>query len=86
IEQLKSEGVWIYAADMGGRAYYETDFSGPAAIVFGNEGEGISRLVRQRCDFTVSIPMYGKVGSLNVATAAAVILAEASRQHHTDSR
>ncbi|MGI6167721.1 MAG: 23S rRNA (guanosine(2251)-2'-O)-methyltransferase RlmB [Eubacteriales bacterium] len=86
IEQLKSEGVWVYAADMGGRAYYETDFSGPAAIVFGNEGEGISRLVLQRCDFTVSIPMYGKVGSLNVSTAAAVILAEVSRQHHTGSR
>ncbi|HHT54038.1 MAG TPA: 23S rRNA (guanosine(2251)-2'-O)-methyltransferase RlmB [Clostridiales bacterium] len=82
IEYLKSQGFWIYAADMGGRAYYETDFSGPAAIVFGNEGEGISRLVLERCDFIVSIPMYGRVGSLNVSTAAAVILAEASRQHH----
>lgn len=82
IEQLKAEGVWVYAADMEGQNYYDTDFSGPCAIVMGSEGEGISRLVLEKCDFKVTIPMYGKVNSFNVATAAAVLLAEASRCHH----
>ena len=54
--------------------YYDTDFDLPAAIVLGSEGEGVSKLVKEKCDFTVSIPMYGKVNSLNVSTAAAVIL------------
>lgn len=81
IEALKEKGIWTYAAEMGGKAYYDTDFTGPCALVFGSEGEGISRLVLEKCDFTVSIPMYGKVGSFNVSTAAAVLLAEASRQH-----
>lgn len=82
IEQLQSKGVWVYAADMEGQNYYDTDFSGPCAIVMGSEGEGISRLVLEKCDFKVTIPMYGKVNSFNVATAAAVLLAEASRCHH----
>ena len=82
IEQLKSAGVWVYAADMQGQNYYDTDFGGACAIVMGSEGEGISRLVLEKCDFKVTIPMYGNVNSFNVATAAAVLLAEASRQHH----
>ena len=82
IEQLQAAGVWIYAADMQGQNYYDTDFSGPCAIGMGSEGEGISRLVLEKCDFKVTIPMYGKVNSFNVATAAAVLLAEASRCHH----
>lgn len=86
IEELKAKGVWIFAAEAGGESYYSCDFSGPCAIVLGSEGEGISRLVRERSDFTVSIPMYGKVNSFNVATAAAVILAEASRQHRGEGR
>jgi 23S rRNA (guanosine2251-2'-O)-methyltransferase len=81
IEALKEKGIWIFAAEAGGKAYYETDFSGPCAIVLGSEGEGISRLVLEKSDFVVSIPMYGKVNSFNVSTAAAVLLAEASRQH-----
>jgi 23S rRNA (guanosine2251-2'-O)-methyltransferase len=81
IETLKEKGVWIFAAESGGKAYYETDFKGPCAIVLGSEGEGISRLVLEKSDFIVSIPMYGKVNSFNVSTAAAVILAEVSRQH-----
>lgn len=81
IETLKAKGVWIYAAETGGKNYYDTDFSGPCALVFGSEGEGISRLVMEKSDFIVSIPMYGKVNSFNVSTAAAVLLAEASRQH-----
>lgn len=81
IEELKKENVWIYAAEAGGQAYFDTDFSGGCAIVFGSEGDGVSALVKERSDFITSIPMYGKVNSFNVSTAAAVILAEASRQH-----
>ena len=65
---------------MDGTPYYKTDFSGPAAIVLGSEGEGISRLVREKCDFVTSIPLHGRVQSMNVSTAAAVILSEAARQ------
>ena len=80
IEDLKARGFWIFAADMGGTPYYKTDFSGPVAIVLGSEGEGISRLVREKCDFVTSIPLHGQVQSMNVSTAAAVILAEAAKQ------
>lgn len=80
IETLKNAGVWIYAAEAGGKNYYEADMSSPAAIVLGSEGDGISDLVRKRSDFTVSIPMYGKVNSFNVSTAASVLLCEAARQ------
>ena len=81
IEELKEKNIWVYAAEAGGQAYYDTDFTGGCAIVFGSEGEGVSQLVKQRSDVIVSIPMYGHVNSFNVSTAAAVILAEASRQH-----
>ncbi len=79
VEQLKEMGLWIFTAEAGGTPYYETDFNTSAAIVFGSEGEGVSRLVRERSDFIVSIPMYGKVNSLNVSTAASVILCHAAR-------
>lgn len=81
IEELKEQNIWVYSAEAGGQAYYDTDFTGGCAIVFGSEGEGVSQLVKQRSDFIVSIPMYGHVNSFNVSTAAAVILAEASKQH-----
>ena len=81
-EELKERGVWLYAADMGGPAVYESDLSGSVCVVLGNEGEGISRLLKEKCDFTVSIPLYGKVDSMNVSCAAAVILAEAAKQKH----
>ncbi len=81
IEDLKKKGLWIYAAEAGGQLYYECDMNSPAVLVFGSEGKGVSRLVREKSDFTVSIPMYGKVNSLNVSTAAAVLLYEAARQH-----
>ncbi len=74
VELLKKKGIWTFAAEAGGTMYNETDFDLPAAIVFGSEGEGVSKIVRDSCDFTVSIPMYGQVNSLNVSTAAAVIL------------
>ena len=80
---LKEKGLWVYAADMDGAPYYETDLRGAAAIVLGSEGAGISRVVKENCDFVVSIPLYGKVDSMNVSTAAAVILCEAARQRHT---
>ncbi len=79
VEELKKNGIWTFAAEAGGTAYYETDFDLPCAVVFGSEGAGVGRLVRERCDFTVSIPMYGHVNSLNVSTAASVILCHAAR-------
>ena len=80
MEQLKENGVWIAACDMGDSLYYEADLKGPLAIVVGNEGKGISRLVREHCDLTVSIPLKGQINSLNASNAAAVILYEARRQ------
>ena len=81
IDLLKKKGIWIIAAEAGGEAYYNTDFKCPCAIVLGSEGDGVSHLVKDISDYIVSIPMYGKVNSFNVSTAAAVILAEISRQH-----
>ena len=77
VDQLKKMGVWIYAAEAGGEDCFETDFNSPAAIVLGSEGGGVSALVKEKSDYIVSIPMYGKVNSFNVSTAAAVILAQA---------
>ena len=82
IDDLKERGMWLYAADMGGDAYYSTDMKGSVGIVLGSEGFGISRLVKEKCDFVVSIPLYGSVNSMNVSCAAAVILADVARQKH----
>lgn len=82
IAELKEKGLWIYGAEADGTPYDRTDFRGPAAIVMGGEGTGLSRLVRENCDFIVSIGMYGKVNSFNVSCAAAVLLCEAARQRH----
>lgn len=79
IEKLKENGVWTYAAEADGQDFYDTDFSGGCAIVLGGEDTGVSRLVKERCDYTVSIPMYGKLNSLNVSTAASVLLCHAAR-------
>lgn len=81
VRMLKKEGVWVFAAEAGGKPYYETDFKGPCALVFGSEGNGVSELVTKEADFITSIPMYGRVNSFNVSTAASVILAEAAKQH-----
>ena len=81
IAELQEKGVWVYAAEAGGQAYYDTDFRGPCALVFGSEGDGVSKLVKEKSDVITSIPMYGHVNSLNVSTAAAVILCEAAKQH-----
>ncbi len=82
IEALKEQGVWTYAAEAGGSSVYDTDLSGPCAIVLGSEGSGVSQLVKKTCDAVVSIPMYGHVNSFNVSTAAAILLSEAARRHH----
>lgn len=81
IRELQEKGVWVYgtAADADS-VLYRTDLTGPAAIVIGNEGDGMSRLVRERCDVLVSIPMKGQISSLNASASAAVMLYEALRQ------
>lgn len=80
IEDLKDKGFWIAACDMGGREYYKTDLRGKLAVVIGSEGSGISKLVKENCDFTVSIPMVGNITSLNASNAAAVLMYEVRRQ------
>lgn len=82
LEDLKEKGVWVYAADMDGTPYDTVDLRGPMALVLGSEGFGISRLVKQTCDFVLSIPLYGRVNSLNVSNAAAVLLCEAAKQRN----
>ena len=82
IDELKERGLWFYAADMDGSSYYDTDFSGGVALVMGSEGYGISRLVKEKCDFVVSIPLYGSVNSLNVSCAGAVLMTEVARQRN----
>lgn len=80
IDELKARGIWVAACDMGGQNYYEADLGGKLAVVIGSEGFGISKLVRDKCDFVVSMPMVGKITSLNASNAAAVILYEVRRQ------
>lgn len=84
VAELKERGIWTYAAEAGGQSVYGTDFSGPCAIVLGSEGAGVSSIVKKTCDVTVSIPMYGKVNSFNVSTAAAILLAQAAHSHHKE--
>ena len=81
IEELKAAGLWIYgsAAD-GASGMWQTDLRGPVALVIGSEGDGIGRLVAEKCDFMVSIPMRGKVSSLNASAAASVLIYEVLRQ------
>lgn len=80
IEQLKEAGLWIAACDMDGQTYYQADLTGPIALVIGSEGKGISRLVREKCDFILSIPMEGRISSLNASNAAAVLVYEIHKQ------
>ncbi len=86
LKELKEEGLWIFGADAGGTTpLYRTDLKGPAAIVIGSEGSGMGRLVKEHCDFLVSIPLRGQVNSLNASAAAAVVLYEAVRQRLEDT-
>ena len=80
IDELKKRGVWIYAADMEGQNWCTVDYSGPAAIVIGSEGAGVGRLVKEKCDFVISLPMKGKINSLNASVACGIICYEIARQ------
>lgn len=80
IDRLKEKGLWIYGADMQGESWCKTDFTGAVALVIGSEGKGISRLVKEKCDITVSLPMKGKINSLNASVAAGILMMEVSRQ------
>ena len=77
-EQLKSNGYWIYGADMDGDDVFKTELRGRIGLVIGSEGFGISRLVREKCDLTVSIPMYGRINSLNASVAAGILMYKAA--------
>ena len=80
IEELKKEGMWFVCADMGGTSMYQLDLKGSMGLVIGNEGDGVSRLVREKCDFIASIPMKGDIDSLNASVAAGVLAYEIVRQ------
>ena len=80
IEELKHHGIWFVCADMSGERMYNLDLTGPIGIVVGNEGEGVSRIVKEACDFVASIPMKGDIDSLNVSVAASVLTYEVVRQ------
>ncbi|MDD7219864.1 MAG: 23S rRNA (guanosine(2251)-2'-O)-methyltransferase RlmB [Clostridia bacterium] len=80
IEELKEKGIWFVCADMDGEIMYDLNLTGPIGVVIGNEGEGVSRLVREKCDFTASIPMKGDIDSLNASVAAGILGYEVVRQ------
>jgi len=80
IEELKKQGMWFVCADMGGEMIYRMNLKGPIGLVIGNEGSGVSRLVREKCDMTASIPMKGDIDSLNASVAAGVLAYEIVRQ------
>ena len=80
MDQLKEKGIWFVCADMGGERMYDLNLTGPIGLVIGSEGEGVSRLVRENCDYTASIPMRGEIDSLNASVAAGVLMYEIVRQ------
>ena len=80
MEELKEKGLWFICADMGGESMYRLNLKGPIGLVIGNEGEGVSRLVKEKCDFIASIPMKGDIDSLNASVAAGVLAYEIVRQ------
>lgn len=81
IDELKEKGLWVYGADMDGADYhFNTSMTGAIALVIGNEGKGLSRLVKEKCDVLVKIPMLGKISSLNASTAASILIYEVVRQ------
>lgn len=80
MEELKEKGLWFVCADMGGEVMYRQNLTGPIGLVIGNEGEGVGRLVKEKCDFTASIPMQGDIDSLNASVAAGVLAYEIVRQ------
>jgi 23S rRNA (guanosine2251-2'-O)-methyltransferase len=84
LDELRSNGIWVIGTDaLGEKAYDEADYRGALAIVVGNEGKGIRRLVKEKCDVLVKIPMYGRIGSLNASVAGGLVLFAAARNRHT---
>ncbi len=82
LDRLKKNGIWTAACDMDGETYWGKDLTGPLALVVGGEGRGVSRLVREKCDFIVSIPMKGMINSLNASNAASILMYEVVRQRN----
>lgn len=82
LERLKEVGCWIAGADLAGQVCYKQDLKGPLALVIGSEGKGLSRLVKEHCDFLVHIPMYGQIGSLNASVAGGILLYEITKQQN----
>ena len=81
IDYLKKKNIWIAGTDLSGeKAFYQSDLKGPIALVLGSEGEGMGKLVSQKCDFIVNIPMKGQISSLNVAVAGAIVMYEVLKQ------
>ncbi|WP_455949726.1 23S rRNA (guanosine(2251)-2'-O)-methyltransferase RlmB [Eubacterium sp.] len=80
IDELKDKGLWFVCADMGGTTMYDLDLRGPIGLVIGNEGKGVSRLVKEKCDFVASVPMFGDIDSLNASVATGVLAFEIVRQ------
>jgi 23S rRNA (guanosine2251-2'-O)-methyltransferase len=80
IEELKKQGLWFVCADMDGEMMYDLDLRGPIGLVIGSEGEGVGRLIKEKCDFIAKIPMYGQVDSLNASVAAGILAYEIVRQ------
>lgn len=80
IDELKERGVWIYGADMKGECWCQNDLKGSIALVIGSEGEGISRLIKEKCDIMLSLPMKGKINSLNASVSAGILMYEIARQ------
>lgn len=84
IEYLKEHNVWVYGTDMLGSSYYdEQDYKGGVAIVVGSEGEGMGRLIKEKCDFLIKIPMKGKINSLNASVSAAIVMYEVMKQRRS---
>ena len=83
IEELKDKGLWFVCADMGGTRMYDLDLKGPVGLVVGSEGEGVGRLVKEKCDMRAAIPMKGDIDSLNASVAAGVLAYEIVRQRIT---
>ena len=86
VKDIQQRGVWVYAADMDGTPYREADLRGPVALVIGSEGRGVSRLVKECCDGAVSIPMRGKINSLNASVAAAILIFSAAEKREGAGR
>ena len=86
MEELKEKGIWFVCADMDGEAMYSLDLTGPIGVVIGSEGEGVSRLVKENCDFIAGIPMKGEITSLNASVAGGVLAYEIVRQRLQKAR